>query len=288
MSDAPPPLAPPSPGVPPRPDRRQPEHPSLVLAFVVLLVIATVLSSLAVMSILRDPADLGAPASSASTSTSATPSPSPSPVWRKRIDGAFKFLDTEGEAPIRWNPCGSITYAVNTAGAGGRRVLRDLDVALERVTRATGISFVPAGTSRESFEGAYRRMRYGRFGRKAELIVIWVDHDDYRDITRHLRGLHSSIAFAKTMAGLYANRDEYFGGIIVMDSDANPFLGFSYRYAHGTVLLHELGHIMGLAHVKDRDQVMYRGSDPNYSVDDFGPGDREGLRRLGHEAGCLT
>jgi hypothetical protein len=89
------------------------------------------------------------------------------------------------------------------------------------------------------------------------------------------------------MAGLYANRDQYFGGIVVMDADATAMRGFGYRYAHGSVLLHELGHIMGLDHVKDPDQLMYSGRHPNFRVRDFGSGDLEGLRRLGVDAGCL-
>jgi hypothetical protein len=44
---------------------------------------------------------------------------------------------------------------------------------------------------------------------------------------------------------------------------------------------------MGLDHVKDPDQLMYSGRHPNYGVRDYGPGDLEGLRRLGMDAGCL-
>jgi hypothetical protein len=89
------------------------------------------------------------------------------------------------------------------------------------------------------------------------------------------------------MAGLFADQDQYFGGIIVMDADATATRGFGYRYAHGSVLLHELGHIMGLDHVRDPDQLMYSGRRPNFSVSVFGAGDLEGLRRLGEDAGCL-
>ena len=68
------------------------------------------------------------------------------------------------------------------------------------------------------------------------------------------------------------DQDQYFGGIIVMDADATATRGFGYRYAHGSVLLHELGHIMGLDHVRDPDQLMYSGRHPNFGVSDFGAG----------------
>jgi hypothetical protein len=47
------------------------------------------------------------------------------------------------------------------------------------------------------------------------------------------------------------------------------------------VVLHELGHLVGLAHVNDPQQLMYsRGSTSN----GLGPGDLAGLARLGEGA----
>src|SRR4029453_14638061 len=97
---------------------------------------------------------------------------------------------------------------------------------------------------------------------------IWVDHDGYQAILRQLNDPRPSIAFAKTMAGLYGDRDQYFGGIIVVAADATAERGFRYRYAHGAVLLHELGHIMGLDHVRDPNQLMYSGRHPHVAITD--------------------
>lgn len=294
MSQAPPPLDLPPLNLPPRPDQAKRSAP-LFAAFVLSFLVAIVLGVLAVLSLLRDPAglrDLAAPSSATPSSipaATATPSPALSPTaptFRPDVDGAFRFLERVGGAPVRWNPCDPITYAVNAAGAVSP-VRPDLTQALRRVTRATGIEFRSVGTTSETFIRAYQRMRYEGVVRKAELILIWVDHDGYTKILRLLGDPRPSIAFAKTMAGLFADQDQYFGGIIVMDADATATPGFGYRYAHGSVLLHELGHIMGLDHVRDPDQLMYSGRRPNFSVSVFGAGDLEGLRRLGEDAGCL-
>lgn len=285
---SPSPLLPP---VPPRPDRPKVSRAPLFAGSVLAVVVAIVLGVLAVVSVLGDPsdapdlaADIRSAAPSASQTT--TPSPSATPVWRQKVDGAFRFLERAGDAPVRWDPCETITYAVNAAGASSS-VRPDLREALVRITRATGIEFESVGTTRETFTRAYQRMRYEGVIRKAELILIWVDHQGYEAILRRLHDPRPSIAFAKTMAGLFSDSDQYFGGIIVMDADATSGRGFGHRYAHGSVLLHELGHIMGLDHVRDPNQLMYSGRHPNFGLRDFGPGDLEGLRRLGIDAGCL-
>ena len=286
MSEATPPRPPAT--VSPGPDRPPPSRAPLLAAFVLVLVLAIVLGVLAVSSLLRPAPVLPelATGSGATPSSSADPTAPPTPTPRPRVDGSFKFLERVGSVPVRWDPCETITYAVNTRGATSA-VRADLNEALRRVTRATGIEFRSVGTTEETFIRAYLRMRYDGVIRKAALILIWVDHDDYRVILRRLHDPRPSIAFAKTMAGLYENQDQYFGGIVVMDAEATASRGFGSRYAHGSVLLHELGHIMGLDHVKDADQLMSSGHHAHVGLRDFGPGDLEGLRRLGRDAGCL-
>jgi hypothetical protein len=50
------------------------------------------------------------------------------------------------------------------------------------------------------------------------------------------------------------------------------------RAAARAIVMHELGHLVGLQHVAAPDQLMY---ERNVGQHDFGSGDREGLRQLG-------
>ncbi len=90
------------------------------------------------------------------------------------------------------------------------------------------------------------------------------------------------------MAGLFADQDQYFGGIIVMDADATATPGFGYRYAHGSVLLHELGPHHGSGPREGPRPAHVLGTSPEFQrAATSVPGDLEGLRRLGEDAGCL-
>jgi hypothetical protein len=48
-------------------------------------------------------------------------------------------------------------------------------------------------------------------------------------------------------------------------------------------MVHEIAHVIGLAHVPDRNEVMF----PVAGMWRLGDGDLEGLRRLGAASGCL-
>lgn len=67
-------------------------------------------------------------------------------------------------------------------------------------------------------------------------------------------------------------------GTLVVNADA----GFSPILV--PTLMHELGHVVGLAHVSDPEQLMFESSTGRSS---WGLGDIQGLRRVGQEAGCV-
>ena len=61
--------------------------------------------------------------------------------------------------------------------------------------------------------------------------------------------------------------------------------GFGRGYTWGEVIMHELGHVMGLAHTSARRQIMSPHVTRRRAT--WGAGDLAGLRRVGDRHGCL-
>jgi hypothetical protein len=185
-------------------------------------------------------------------------------------------------SPTRWNPCEPIHYVVNPGRAPSGSV-SDVHEAVRRISSATGIEFVYDGLTTEQLTRARRPYVPALYpGRWAPVLVAWVDPDSSRIPFEHKGDV--AAALARPMASS-ASQDVYVSGWIAMNLDDPNAPGWSSPGAQGPTLLHEFGHIMGLGHVKTPTQLMHPAGG---FVTDLGPGDREGLRLLGHEMGCLT
>lgn len=193
----------------------------------------------------------------------------------------FLAVLEDGE-PLRWNPCEPIHYVVNP-GRSPEGSIDDVHEAVDRVSEATGISFVYDGLTDERLTGhrtVYQPSRYP--GRWAPVLIAWVDPDtsdiSFRD------GEHTAAAVAKPLLPTTGGDVIVSGWIAMSEDDPNP-PGFDLPGQQGPTLLHEWGHIVGLGHVEADGQLM----EPSGGfMRDFGPGDLAGLEQLGVEQGCLT
>ena len=202
----------------------------------------------------------------------------------KPAEGAgFLFLDrTDQGAPTRWNPCEPIHYVVNASLAPPGSIA-DVHEAVRRISAATGIAFVFEGVTDEEasiYREVFQPDRYGP--RWAPVLIAWTDPGN-SDIPFQ-RG--NRVAAGVAVPDIPSTRfeDVYVSGWIAINADDPNPPGFDLPGEQGPVILHELGHLMGLGHVRTVGELM---NPSGGGVTDLAAGDREGLRELGAAGGCV-
>jgi hypothetical protein len=207
---------------------------------------------------------------------SAKPLGTPAPPPPVGIDGyGFLATQTGSQEPITWDPCRPIRYVVRgTPPRGGATALRS---AFAEISRITGFRFVYVGRTSEPAGSRlpYQPKRYGE--RWTPLLVNWSNTAESPHLAEDVIGyaMHESV---RARSG----RLTYVTGQLVLDT---PFFA---DLAHaGTsdgrammrlIIIHELGHVMGLAHTLDAEQAMY--PEMQLKVSELGDGDKRGLYRL--------
>jgi hypothetical protein len=206
--------------------------------------------------------------------------PAPGPVLRNPSPtgaGPYAFMGTTtGGRPLTYSSCRPISYVVNPAGMpkDGDRLIQD---AITQVSQATGLRFESHGETTEP-PSEHRRLRQpDRYPTTwAPVLIAWADHTQYPPIETDVEGVAGSAWIEPTRGPAF-----YVTGQVVLSRDGVTRLLVrpgGYERARA-VLLHELGHLVGLAHVQDPKELMT----PVVSgLTGYGPGDRAGLAELGH------
>jgi hypothetical protein len=116
--------------------------------------------------------------------------------------------------------------------------------------------------------------RYGRGW--SPVLVAWTTPEQVPGLAGRVAGLGGSSRVVDDLSG----RSTYVTGTVSLDA---PALAATLARPGGAalvraVVLHELGHVVGLAHVDDARELMYRD---NVGQTSFGSGDLAGLAALG-------
>ncbi|MDX6257485.1 MAG: hypothetical protein QOJ11_3819 [Frankiales bacterium] len=191
-----------------------------------------------------------------------------------------EFLDASG-LPARWDPCTPIGYVVNYADAPAGAEA-DVEQAIARLSSASGLRFVSRGLSSERAtrdRSAYQPEVYGNSW--APVLISW-SPPAQTDLLRDPKSEAVTVPVAvvsksRTGGGSLVSAE------VVLNTDRQLAVGFGPGPSEGEVLMHELGHAVGLGHVASRDDAMYpsvRG------IAAYGAGDLAGLAAVGRPAGC--
>jgi hypothetical protein len=210
------------------------------------------------------------------------------------------WTDPQGKVHrIRWNPCQTaVTFAVNPRLAGKTAAARtaavgDARKAFHRVGKRTGITFRFEGRTTEIPKDG--KQSWSDRQRAAEIVVAWVDQS--RSKTRTNLISNTGSGYASGVGGWmmkgWTDGDGHWHaaigrGFVVINSGQNGLYkpGYGAGMTRGALLLHEIGHAMGLGHVGTTREIMYPTMlDRSFSR--YKSGDRTGLRKVGRSLGCV-
>jgi hypothetical protein len=189
--------------------------------------------------------------------------------------GAYKFMAKQtgsGSQPVTWDPCRPIHYQVNTAG-GPHDAVALVASAISDVSEATGLKFEYDGVSsaRPRWTSSYLPF----LASHRPVLVSWATESEVSQLAGPVAGIGGSLPQPAR-----GGRLRYVTGGVTLDSASFATMSRQRDGAalERAIVLHELGHLVGLAHVSDESELM---NADNVGLLDYGPGDREGLAQLG-------
>ncbi|HZJ26712.1 MAG TPA: matrixin family metalloprotease [Acidimicrobiia bacterium] len=220
-------------------------------------------------------ADWPPPSDEAQSSPLGTPAPVPDG------GGQFEFVDhQEGDpsTPVAFDPCRPVHYVIRPdfAPADGEQLVH---AAVARVSTATGLQFIYDGTTAELPEKdrePYQPDRYDE-RRWAPVAIAWSNETEYPALAGYIAG----IGGAESVHSDTSDRVYVTGQVVLDGPDLSPEV-IPDRFEAEAIVLHELGHVVGLDHVADRSQLMF--SESQFDVTELGDGDLRGLALLGTQA----
>jgi hypothetical protein len=188
---------------------------------------------------------------------------------------ALQTSPDPGQPFVAYDPCRPLHYVVrpDNAPLGGDQLIHQ---AVAEVSSGTGLQFVNDGLTPEGLSEhrkAYQADRYGN--RWAPVLIAWSSPEESPRLEGNVAGYGGSghVAAPGGPAVLVT-------GQVALDA---PALAEIMQRPDGpllvrAIIMHELGHVVGLDHADDANQLM---NAENTGITEFADGDRAGLAVLG-------
>lgn len=182
-----------------------------------------------------------------------------------------------GQAFVAYDPCRPIHFVVRPENEvqGGDILIQQ---AVSAVSNASGFQFIYDGTTEEApaeEREAFQPDRYGK--RWAPVLIAWSTPEETPGLSGNIAGDGGSNYAHATGQPLVLVAGQ-------VRLDAPDLAGIQASRPNGdeyvrAIVMHELGHVLGLDHVNDPTQLMHAD---NMGLLDFSDGDRAGLAILGN------
>jgi hypothetical protein len=180
--------------------------------------------------------------------------------------GSFEFNQkqpSDPDSPITFDPCEPINVVVNDTRAPAGAMMW-IAQAIANAQVATGMTIVLSGTTEDD--------RWEDRGMNDPVLISWATEAENAHLTGSAAGVATPVwwevspGVGRTMTGSIVLDLAVFNDPLVPD------------HVKRAIVQHELSHVLGLGHVNDPTELM----NPTTSVYEYGPGDLEGLARIGN------
>lgn len=190
------------------------------------------------------------------------------------ISQSYSFLNYQKDSvtPVAWDPCRPIHYVINE-----KNMPRDgetyISEAFKIYSKVTGYHFIYDGASKEFYSkdrNSYQPKLYG--DRWAPILITWSTVTNRPDVPDNVLGEGGA-----TYASREGTEKIYVSGVVDFQIDhLRKYL--ETRAEEGkfkAVILHEIGHALGLDHSEGAWDIMY--PEDRLLVDELSLGDKAGL-----------
>lgn len=193
---------------------------------------------------------------------------------------SYKFtnMNSKGSAPISWDPCRAIHYVINPNNQplNGQEMIK---YAISEISYYSGFKFIFDGETDEEFSETRKGYQPEKYGEKwAPVLFTWSTPTTHPGLTKEILGEGGASILNRS-----GDTSIYVTGMVDLETIALD----EYMSSKGdnskviAVILHELGHVMGLDHSEGPWEIMY--PEANMQVTKLGLGDKSGLSILGSQ-----